>query len=128
MPSENPHNLSLGIKFTDPEIVEWIDNFNAALLNQLKESKVTAVDEARPDIPPEQLEAHFKPPFTPTDDGGYVGYFAFTDSSLNAKAIPGRTSRMPRFERQPYGFDAETNEIVLYSDEKKQIHYSEIVP
>ncbi len=41
MPPENPQNLSIGIKFTDPEVVEWITNFNNALLQQLKETGVT---------------------------------------------------------------------------------------
>lgn len=120
--------MQLGIKFTDPEIVEWITNFNAALLNQLKTSGVTATDPSRPDIPVEELDTLFKPPFTPTDDGGYIGYFSFTDDSLRIKDMPNRPARLPTFEIQPYGYDAENDEIVLFTDEKRPISYHDIVP
>ncbi len=126
MPPENPQNLSIGIKFTDPEVVEWITHLNESLLRQLEETGVTAADPVRPDIPVDELKQLFKPPFTPTDDGGYVGYFSFTDDSLRTKPMAGRMSKMPVFEVQPYGYDTEESKIVLYSEERRQIHYSEI--
>ncbi len=32
MPPENPHSLQIGIRFTDPEICEWISMLNQSLL------------------------------------------------------------------------------------------------
>jgi hypothetical protein len=128
MPAENPHLLSIGIKFSDPEVVEWISQFNAALLDQLKSRGVTAVDPVRPDIPVEELDGLYKPPFTPMDDGSYVGYFFFTDDSLRTKASTGRMSKLPGFKVQPYGYDNEADEIVLFTDEQRSIHYTEINP
>ena len=87
---------------------------------------MTAQDPVRPDIPVDELKQLFKAPFTPTDDGGYVGYFFFTDDSLRTKPMAGRMSKMPVFEVQPYGYDAEESKIVLYSEDRRQIHYSEI--
>ncbi len=69
----------------------------------------------RPDIPLEALDEQFKPPFTATDDGGFVGYFSFTDDSLRTKPTQGRPSKMPVFEVQPYDFDSEEDKLVLYS-------------
>ena len=127
MPPENPHNLQIGIKFTDPEMVDWITNFNAALLQQLKDTGVTQVDPMRPDIPVEALDEQFKSPFNKTDDG-YVGYFAFTDDTLRNKPSQGRPSKMPVFEVQPYDYDEGENKLILYQEERRQIHYSDIVP
>lgn len=126
-PPENPQNLSIGVKFSDPEIVNFIARFNDAFLNQLKTTGVTAMDPMRPDIPVAELDAHYKPPFTPTDDGGFVGYFHFTDDSLR-KVPTARPSRMADFEEHPYAYNEETGKIRLLTKENRKIHYTEVVP
>lgn len=47
---------------------------------------------------------------------------------MRNKATSGRPSKMPVFEILPYGYDKDADEIVLFSEEQRAIHYSEINP
>lgn len=79
-PPEKPHVLSIGVKFSDPVMVEWIEKFNSTLLQLIKETGV-----ASDIVPIEKTDQVFKTPFVKGDDG-YIAYFSFTDPS---KCPPG---------------------------------------
>ncbi len=72
----------------------------------------------------EEIEAHWKPPFTPMGDGSFTGYFSFTDDSRRKTPVQGRPSKLPAFERFTYHFDEDRNPVVTA---KEPISYEEIV-